>query len=98
MKEMLKAKKGQAVLSQAPAFIITLVIIGVVAAVGMLIFGALAASDVIASNTEAQTVINNSQDTVLNYTALLPIVGTIFAAVVLLGAVAFIGFSYMKNQ
>lgn len=83
-------KKGQGfALGDAPGLVITLVIVGVIGAIGLVILGNLGnSSDLSAAGAEA---INASENAIANFFSLLPTLGIIFIAVILLGAVAMLG-------
>lgn len=91
MKEM--TKKGQN-LQQAPAFITLLVVIGIVGAIGVYIITQVGSN----FTGDAAAVVGNITETILNFFSLMPVLGTVLIAVILLGAVALIAFLYNRNR
>lgn len=87
-------KKGQTGLQQAPAFIILLVVIGAVGAVGVYIVTSIGAN----FTGDAALVIGNITDTILNFFSLMPVLGTVLVAVILLAAVIGIAFLVNRNR
>jgi hypothetical protein len=94
MEKNLMNKKGQIGLNNASAVIITLVVIGAVGAVGVLIVTELGTS----LTGDAALVIGNITETILNFFALMPVLGTVLAAVILLSAVVGIAFLVNRNR
>ena len=82
-------KKGMS-LGDAPGLIITLVLIGVIGAVGLVILGQM--GDNTSLSAAGQEAINASEEAIGAFFSLLPTLGIIFIAVLLLGAVALLGF------
>lgn len=83
-------KKGQGFsLTDAPGLILTLVIVGIIGAIGFVILGNLGASPDISA--EGQTAINASEEALGAFFSLLPVLGIIFIAVIVLGAVVLLG-------
>jgi len=78
-------KKGMN-LSQAPQTVVLLVIIGVVLAIGLLILAGVGTS----LTGDAALAIGNVTEAINNFAGLMPVLGTIFGAVLLLGAVVFL--------
>lgn len=93
LSQMFKSNKGQS-LQQAPAFITLLVVVGILGAVGVYIISQVGTS----FTGDAAHVISNITSTILNFFSLMPVLGTVLVAVILLGAVALIAFLYQRNR
>lgn len=81
-------KKGQVALKDMPAIVQVLGYVGIVGAVVLLVLTTLSTS----FTGVAAEVIGNITLAIANFFALTPVLGTIFGAVLILGAVALIGY------
>jgi len=96
MYELFRTGKRGMSLSDAPSLIVTLVIIAVVGAVGLITLVSFR-SAVDAGNGDATGAINDTVSTLGNFYDLLPVVGTILVAAILIAAVVG-GFMYFSRR
>ena len=80
-----KSKKGNTAIQQAPSLIMALVIIGIVGAIGLSVIVGVG-SAFTANSVEANATVQ-ATTAISNFYALLPVLGTVFIAIILLGAV-----------
>jgi uncharacterized membrane protein len=97
LKEMVKgiSKKGMT-LNDAPAMIIVLVVIGIVGAIGLSVITGVGGS--FAPNSAAANATDKITESVTNFFALAPVLGTVLIAVVLLAAVFFLYAYTTRNR
>lgn len=97
MKSLMKqSKRGQMTLGEAPNLILLLVIIGIVGGIGLLIITNVGST--FTADTAAANATLKAQESVTNFFELMPVLGTIFIAVILLGAVAFLAVTRFMNR
>lgn len=93
--KLFNGKRGQGWLDQAPALILTLVIVGVVGAIGLAVLDGVGDG----FTGPSADAINNITTAIANFFALTPVLGTIFIAIILLAAVAGLGaWMWMRNR
>ena len=80
-------KKGALSLEQAPGLVITLVTVVIVLAVGLLIVSNI--SDSLVPGSSAQNATNTASESLTNFASLMPVLGTVFIAAIVIGAVFF---------
>lgn len=83
-------KQGMQAIGEAPSWVISIVLVAAVGAVGLLILASLRNSSVFTAGGAEEIAINNSVSVISNFFALLPVLGTIAAAVLLIGAVVYL--------
>jgi multisubunit Na+/H+ antiporter MnhB subunit len=88
-------KKGQS-LGEAPNLILLLVIVGIVAAIGLLVVGNV--GDSFTAGTAEANATDKAIESITNFTNLMPVLGTVFIAVIVLGAVAFLAVTRFMNR
>ena len=92
----IQSKKGN-MLNNAPQLIMTLVIIGIVGAIGLSVV--VGVGDGFTAGTAPAQAINNITAAIQNFFSLAPVLGTVFIAVILLAAVGALAyFGFMRNR
>jgi hypothetical protein len=95
MKKTLQLKKkGSMSLGDAPQLVQVLAITGIVGAIMLLIITTVGAN----FTGKASEAIGNITLAISNFFSLTPVLGTVFIAVILLGAVALLGFAAYKRM
>ena len=95
LSKLFKNRKGFS-LGQAPALVMSLVIIGVFGAIGLLVMSNISNSG--GFTGAAANALANATLAISNFFSMMPTVGTIFIAVILLGAVTMLGVNYARNR
>jgi hypothetical protein len=90
------AEKKNIQISDAKTLVVVLVVVGVVGAVGLLILSQLTATG--SFTGAAAGALANITLAISAFFGLMPTLGIIFGAVVILGAVALIGYTAYKNM
>ena len=68
-------------------FAIVLVTLGIVVSIGAVILGNIGQNNVIANDTDAQSIITNSKGGLTNMSSLFGVLGIVFASAVVIGTV-----------
>jgi FtsH-binding integral membrane protein len=90
------AEKTNMQISDAKTLVVVLVVVGIVGAVGLLVLSTLQTTG--SFTGAAAGAIGNITLAIANFFSLMPTLGIIFGAVVILGAVALIGYTAYKNM
>lgn len=96
LSKLYKQKQGQMSLGDAPNLILLLVVIGIVGSIGLLITTNVGST--FTANSAAANATLKAQEAVTNFFELMPVLGTIFIAVILLGAVAYLAVTRFMNN
>ena len=89
------SKTGQVSLGSAPTIILTVVLVAIVAAVGLLVLNSISTQSGFSGAPAA--AISNFTALISNFAVLMPVVGTILAAALIIGVVI-MAFVYMRNR
>jgi len=85
LRAALKSKKGAIGLQDAPALIITLVVIGIVASLGLTVLGDL--EDTQTANSAEANATGDAIEGISSFTDLMPVIGIVVAIVIVLGVI-----------
>lgn len=94
LKNLFKKKQGQAMgLGSAGGLVTTLVIVAITAGIGLLVLSGVQDS---ITNANASSALGDGISAVTNFVGLMPVLGTVFIAAILLGAIGLFVFNRMR--